>query len=60
MSGFQRFRSLASEGLGFLRFKVLYRLIPIVSIVVPFLVEPIIYQGSYKVTPKRSYSGDYR
>ena len=39
---------------------MVYCTVPIVSIVVPFLVKPIIYLGSYKATPKRNYNGDHR
>ena len=39
--------------------------VPMVSIVDPFLgyvnqINKYIYIGSYKVTPKRNYNGDYR
>ena len=32
---------------------------PIVSFIVPVLVQPTVYVGSSKVTQKRNYSADY-
>ena len=34
--------------------------LPIISIVVLFWFNQFLYLGSYKVTPKRNYNGEYR